>query len=130
MNDMSTKEFPVPVLLSITSGGVLICEFDAVRECADYVMGYELYTHELAHRPLLATMRARILAQHPDLGGADLGGVNKANWEEARDALIAQYGPTRTLTSGTTERTKHPLETLHEVAPGKPVVVVVAGEKP
>jgi hypothetical protein len=121
---METKAFTTPVLVSLVSGKMLTTSFGALHECAEWVLGHPVWTHEFASKPFWERMKAALLAQHPDLD-VDCESVNKENWAAFMSALIERLGESREVVKGTAERTANPLTTLREaVGPDKPIIAV------
>jgi hypothetical protein len=121
----STRKFPTPVIVSLISGR-LLCAFGELHECAEWVLGHPVWTHEFAVKALWDLMRAKVLEQHHDLD-VDCGSVTQANWEAFRDDLVARLGPERELTKGDEERGADPLTTARNIlGPDKPIIAIVA----
>ena len=120
---MEKKEFPTPVLVSLVSGTLLTNSFGDVHQCAEFVMGHSIWTHEFASETLWQTMRAKVLEQHPDFD-VNVKHVTKENWREVVAGLIATLGESRELRKGTDERTKNPIDTLLELKPDAQVAVL------
>lgn len=93
-----TREFPTPVIASLSSG-VLVCEFSALHEAAEYLMGHPIWTHHFASKDMWKEMQSTILEQCPGMP-TDMPGVNKENWPEHRDRLIAELGPVVRIRKG------------------------------
>lgn len=91
-----TRDFPTPVVASVVSG-ILLCPFSDMHECAEYVLGHPVWTHQFP--TLRHDMQRAVLAQHPGLP-AELAGVNRDNWQEHARRLIEQFGPTLRLEKG------------------------------
>jgi hypothetical protein len=85
------KTYPTEVLLSITTG-ILLCGFDEMHECCEFLVGYPTWTHQFAHRPFVEQLKAAVLRQHPQLSNADAKGVGKDNWLDFKDRMIAEFG--------------------------------------
>jgi hypothetical protein len=119
---METKSFTIPVLVSLVSGKLLTNTFGDVHECAEFVIGHPVWTHEFASETLWQAMRAKVLEQHPDLD-VDVEHVTKDNWRDVVAKLVADLGESRELRQGTDERTKTPIETLQEIRPDAQIIV-------
>ncbi len=93
-----TREFPTAVVASLSTG-ILLCDFSAIHECAEYLMGHPIWTHHFADKDLWGDMQRTILAQCPEMPTA-MEGVTKENWREHVAALEAALGATQTLRRG------------------------------
>jgi len=113
----------------------MLSKFDEMHECAEWVAGHPIWTHEFASHALNVSLRDAVLAQHPILAGADVDAlrvdlaVSDDKEATCRDWIASEArrikSDTVTLRRGTTERTQSPLETLAELAPNKPIIPVV-----
>lgn len=108
---METKAFSVPALASITTGVLLANSFSDMHEAAEWLMGHPIWTHEFGSKDTFERMRARVLAQHPDLD-IDASDVNRDNVEAFRARLVADLGESREIVKGDAEREAGPVETL------------------
>lgn len=120
---METKAFTVPVLVSLVSGKLLCSDFSKVHECAEFVVGHPMWTHEFGSESAWRSLRTKVLAQHPELD-VDCSSVNKENWSTFTSALIDRLGESREIVKGSDERTKDPIETLRDIRPDADVIVV------
>jgi hypothetical protein len=121
---METKSFTVPVLVSLVSGKMLTTSFSALHECAEFVMGHPVWTHEFASKPLWELMRSKVLEQHPDLD-VDCESVTKENWLAFTNELIGRLGHEREIVKGEEERAADPITSLRAiVGDDKPIIVV------
>src|SRR5258708_4168087 len=93
-----TREFPTAVVASLSSG-VLLCDFSAMHECAEFLMGHPIWTHHFASKDLWQAMQAAILEQCPGMPVA-MDGVTKENCGERVAALEAELGATQILRKG------------------------------
>ena len=120
------KTFPLRAVLGIITARSWGGSFGDVHECAEHVMGHPVWTHEFASEPLWAEMRRRVLAVRADLADITEEQIpsSKENLTARMDAAIARFGATVDLPSGDAVRTKSPMETLAEIAPGKPTITV------
>ena len=130
-----TRDFPLAIVLSVTTGLFLCPKFSDIHECVEHVAGHSVWTHELADDLLLAYVRERIYEQHPGLRGVVRPEVDKSLRGEAflaavrpwLGAMADQHGTDIALIKGTGERTESPLQSLERMAPGKSVIVVDVG---
>lgn len=93
-----TRDFPTAVIASLSSG-VLLCDFSAMHEAAEYLMGHSIWTHHFADKGLWGDMKRTIAEQCPGMPD-DMPDVTKENWEAKRAALEAELGPTVTIRKG------------------------------
>jgi hypothetical protein len=93
-----TRDFPTAVIASLSSG-VLLCDFGAMHEAAEYLMGHSIWTHHFADKNLCAEMKRTIAEQCPGMP-EELPDVNKDNWEAKKAELEAAIGPTVTIRKG------------------------------
>lgn len=116
-----TREFPTPVVASLSSG-VLLCDFSAMHECAEFLMGHPIWTHHFADRAIWQAMRDSVLAQCPGMPDeAAVEGVTHDNWNEYIAGLVARIGETQILQKGDGSTAKSPLEGIPE---GKPTILI------
>lgn len=87
------KEYPTAAVLSLTTG-VLLCEFSAMHELAEYLTGGPVWTHQFAHAPFNDEMREAIFAQHPGLSDVDASDVGGANWKSFVERCEEYFGST------------------------------------
>jgi hypothetical protein len=85
-----TRDFPTEVMASLSSG-VPLCEFGAMHEAAEYLMGHPIWTHHFADKTLTGEMKRAIAEQCPGMP-TDLDGVDKTNWQAKRDELACNNG--------------------------------------
>lgn len=118
------REFPLSTVLGVSSG-VLFGGFQDLHECVEFLTGGPVWTHEFASRPFMDMLAADVKRQHPFLAEIDVSDVTAENWLLKLEALNALH-PNRLSLEPIPDygRTKHPLETLAEVAPGKPAIVL------
>lgn len=121
---MSTRAFQTDILLSITTGR-LLCEFSDMHQCAEYLAGEPVWTHQFAYKAFNDELAKAVLSQHPDLADVDPETITTENWEARRAEFIRRFGPTRKLTPirGGAKTTK---AAMVEPLRGKKVIVVRA----
>lgn len=95
---METRDFPVAVIASISSG-VLLCGFGEMHEAAEYLMGHSIWTHHFADKTLNDEMKRSVLEQCPGMPTEALG-VNGDNWKEFAAKLEADIGKTVRIRKG------------------------------
>lgn len=127
------KEFPTGVVLSITTGRSL-CEFTHWLKAATWILGWDVFTHELADQAVWDTMRERVFAQHPALADCEPWAAPDTTLRTPQeiqqfcDAYIerqvARYGATLAIEQGNASRTESPLASARRLMPDKPILVV------
>lgn len=111
-----TKTLDTLTLASVTTGHALVTEFSKIHEAVTWLMGHEVWTHELpAYLPLAAS---EALEQYPDLPSKYVG------LEETQAEAVERYGETLPVRQGNSQRAKGPEETLREIAGDRPVIVI------
>lgn len=111
---MTDRVFPIEDILSLTTGRVL-SSFSSMHECAEFVAGHPIWTHEFASGALWLTLREAVFAQHPQLQAASVDGITRDNWQAYVARFREEYGPTLSIKRGTAERAAGPAETLVQV---------------
>lgn len=114
-----TREFPTAVVASLSSG-ITLCDFSAIHECAEFLMGHPIWTHHFADKALWQAMRAAVEAQCPGVPTA-MEGVTADNYREHVSRLEAEHGATQTLRKGDGSTAMSPLD---GIPADKPVIVV------
>lgn len=117
--------------LCLASGGVAIgkaLQFGEVHGAITHVLGWDVFTHELADKQVWITASELVRAACPAIiPFADRLRDAKGNGEVCQlvcDEAEAALGKTVEIPKGTGERRESPLESLERIAPGKPVIVV------
>ncbi len=108
MSNQETKQFPTAVIASLSTG-ILLCDFNAMHEAAEFVMGHPIWTHHFASKELTQKMRKAVIAQHPDMPTA-LDGVTKENYKQHVEALEAKFGSTLPILGGDGRTAMSPLD--------------------
>ncbi len=98
MAAIETREFPTAVIASLSSG-ILLCEFSAMHECAQFLMGHPIWTHHFANEDLWLDMQRSILAQCPGMP-TSMEGVTKENVAEKVADLVLNFGAVQTIRKG------------------------------
>ena len=114
-----TREIPIPILLSITTGKLLTEDFSEMHGAAEFVLGSPIFTHHFASSEMFNTLKVLVLAQHPDLKHEDCEDVNPDNWKAKVKGYIQRFGKTRIIEKGDGLGVMHPLEGLPK---GKPIL--------
>lgn len=121
------KEFPTTVVASIATM-IHMAEgfkFGDIHECAEWIAGHPIWTHEFADKVVVEMLAADAYSQFPNLPTRDEA---RADFRVAAAKAIAEYGLTVTVTRGNGIRDKHPLDTLQNAAPDAAVIVVSTGD--
>lgn len=100
-----TKNFDPRAVASVTTGVLLLQDFGQVHECVTWVLGREVWTHELPGCAKETTVA--ILAQYPDMPTTCAD-----DWKETAADVMERYGASIPLAKGSTERTMSPVATL------------------
>ena len=87
---METRDFPVAVIASISTG-VLLCPFGEMHEAAEYLMGHSIWTHHFGSKGLWLEMQKTVLEQCPGMP-IDAAGIDKDNWPTFAERLEANLG--------------------------------------
>jgi hypothetical protein len=116
-----TREFPTEVIASLTSG-VLLCDFGAMHEAAEYLMGHPIWTHHFADKELWTEMKKTVAEQCPGMPD-DMSDVTKENWQEKKIALIAELGPTVRLRKGSGLTARLPTDGIPDHLKEKTIIV-------
>ena len=88
---METRDFPVDVIASLSTG-IVLCEggFGKMHEAAEYLMGHPVWTHHFANEQLWQDMRRTIAEQCPGMP-TEADGIGKNNWREYAAKLEAEF---------------------------------------
>ena len=94
-----TREFPVEVIASISSG-VMLCEnFGMMHEAAEYLMGHSIWTHHFASKELWQEMQKTILEQCPGMP-TSADGINETNYLGFKNKIEDELGKVVTIRKG------------------------------
>lgn len=109
-----TRHFTLGAVLSMTTG-VLLCDLGDLYALASFMLGRDVYTHELP-----AAFREgapALLAQHPQLDDVDTTGLSGETWRPWLSEQVARFGPSLPVEPLTWSPTaeKSPLETAAEL---------------
>jgi hypothetical protein len=116
-----TKDFPTAAVLSLSTG-TLFCNFSAMHEAAEYLMGHPIWTHHFASKDLWKKMQARVLEQCPGMP-SDLPSATKDNYREKLAALETKIGPFVKLRKGDGSSA---MAMMEGVPKNTPVIVIKA----
>ena len=106
------REIRTDILLSITTGVLLVEDFGLMHEASDFIMGYPMMTHHFASKDITTVLRDRVLSDHPDLTPEFGQGITPSNVKEKTNELVSRLGKTRTMTKGTDNKNFGILEGL------------------
>jgi len=120
------KSFPTLLIGSVSSGVMLTSgyKYSDIQEVAEWVFGHPVWTHELGSKDLWLKMSKIIIAQFPEMPANDYEPIGKHKAEVLTAKLLKAYGKTVDVERGSFERERSPIDTLVEVANGRPVVVI------
>ena len=119
------REIRTDILLSITTGVLLVKDFSLMHGASEFIMGHPIMLHHFGSEVMCAKLREAVLAQHPDLI-PELGkGINSDNWEEKIEALVSRFGQTRIIAKGVGNPDYNPLEGI----PANVPLIVISTEK-
>lgn len=124
---METRDFPVAVIASISTG-IMLCQFGEMQEAAEYLMGHPIWTHHFASETLCAEMRAAIAEQCPGMV-TEAPGVNGENYKEFIAKLEADLGKVVKIRKGGGLTALLPTDGIPDHLRGN-VIVVKSGGKP
>ena len=117
--------------LTLASGGIQFAStFDQIHEAITHVLGWDVFTHELAESgpweeaarlvlaqlPLLEPMAS--LAREASDSGAGL------DFDVILKSAVEDVGDTVSLSKGTGKRAEHPIASMKRIAPDKPIIVL------
>lgn len=118
-----TREFLTEVVASLSSG-VLLCDFSAMHECAEFLMGHPIWTHHFANKELWQAMQRAILAQCPSMP-TEMEGVNKDNCRERVAELIGKLGASQCLRKGDGSTAMSPLDGIPDRLKDRTAIIEV-----
>jgi len=137
MDTKIEREFPTAVALAAASGcGIAGMTFHDVHDCLTHVLGWDVFTHELAEPGVWRNAHYRIIAVLPTIENAAYEVKRAAESIDRNDpATVASFGkvaaaalakmpPTVWLPKGDGRRTESPLDSAARIAPNTPVITV------
>lgn len=121
----ASKTFSTLAVASAATGIGLAdgMNYSTMAEISSHVLGFDIWTHELADRAMNNRVRDRLLTLFP---GLPTGDEARADWRAAAAKAVAAYGDTLTIPAGADERSESPIESLARMVGDKPIVAVVA----
>ncbi len=96
---IETRDFQTAVIASLSCGRML-CDFSAMHEAAEFLMGHPIWTHHFASKDLWKEMQQTIAEQCPGMPTADPEGVTKDNYLDYVAKLEADLGKTVKIRKG------------------------------
>ena len=125
-----TKTLSTRSVLSVASGRHCGGEFSEIHEAITHILGWDVFTHELAEKEVWEEARESALRSCP---GIEVF----ATRAEATSSLIAiseivqeaerVLGLSLEVEEGMGVRREHPLASLTRIAPDKPIIVIEKG---
>ncbi len=120
-----TKEFPTLIVLS-TITGFTMTEMNSRQfdECACYLLGHPIFTHEHVNRQFSDEISEAARTQYPGLPTED---ECRADYRAAAARALADFGPTLEIARGTRIRSLSPEQTMADFCAhyGKPEPIIV-----
>jgi len=92
------RDFPTAVIASLSTG-TLFCEFGAMHEAAEYLMGHPIWTHHFADETLVSEMKKAIADQCPGMP-TSVEGVTKDNYLQKLAEIESEIGETVKIRKG------------------------------
>ena len=86
-----TVKWKTEIVASLYSGR-LLCDFGDMHQFAEWFTGEPIFSHQFAHLGFVTQMQNAIAKQIPSLADFPWDGINTGNWQQNRDAAIAQFG--------------------------------------
>lgn len=68
---MKARQFPTEVVLSISTGR-LLCEFDAMHECVEFLAGGSVFTHQFASKAFAEHLKVSVIGQQPRVNAPEV----------------------------------------------------------
>jgi hypothetical protein len=125
MSTRETKSFPIEVAVG-TATGICLGSFSDIHECAEWVAGHSIWTHEFAERSLTEKLHSLISWQHPHIGELKLSAMRPEDVPMVVADLRSTFGETVELAKGGEERTESPIESAKRVAPHAEIIPIKA----
>lgn len=129
---MTTRDFPLAVVVSLSTGILVHPSFGDMQELAEHVAGHPIWTHEQAEKALWDRLKAALIVSFPWLDGLEVpsDGQERRGQEFLAfvtpwlDELRTRHGALLAVPAGSEQRAESPMASMGRLAPGKPVVVV------
>lgn len=108
------KEFRTLVVASTATGIGLAdkLSFSDIHECAEWLCGHPVFTHELVHKPTVERYRAEVIRQFPNMPTTEEA---HADFEAAAVKATKAYGDKISVQRGSSERNASPIFTFSEM---------------
>lgn len=90
------RKFNIRALVSVTTGR-LLCPFDEMQGLIRYIVGRDVYSHQIGYKLFMDEVRLAVLAQHPQLADIDAASIDLDNWETVGDSCASKYGASLAL---------------------------------
>jgi hypothetical protein len=121
----NTKKFPTLIVASTMTGIALTkTTFSEMMECASWLCGYPIWTHELAHGPTIDQYKTEGYEQFPAM---PTKAEAEADYVAAAAKAISAYGEAVEVRQGSSKRHEGPVDTLRAMAPHVDVIPVKIG---
>ena len=122
-------KFKTHICLSIATGLGCGAKFDEMHECITHVLGWNIFTHELADKGVWARANELVLAAQPSLvpyaKRLRLVAPDEPTISMILTEAVANLGTELWLPAGNDKRSESPVDSMQRIAPGKPIVKVV-----
>lgn len=120
-----TKQFPTLVIASTITGiGLTNMRFSDMHECAEWLCGHPVWTHELVHGPTKDQYVTEGYEQFPNMPTPNEA---ESDYISAAAKAVAEYGDFVTVKRGNSTRQEDPIETLRAMVHDAEVVAVKIG---
>lgn len=94
-----TREFPIAVIVSLSSATTLCGRFSEIAEAAEFLMGHPIWTHHYADKTLWAEMQKTLAEQCPGLPSC-IEDVTPENVKSVVAKLEVEFGKTVVIRKG------------------------------
>lgn len=113
---MTRKTFPTLHVASCLTGIAFVegLKYQDLQAVAAHLLGDDVYTHELGHRPTMDAVAEEGYRQFPDMPTSKEA---RADWSAAAVKALAAYGRTVNVQRGKHGRREHPVDTLKAMLP-------------
>jgi hypothetical protein len=119
-----TKQFPTLIVASTITGiGLTNMKFSDMHECAEWLCGHPVWTHELVHGP---TKDEYITEGYEQFPAMPTPADAEDDYVAAAAKAISAYGETVEVRQGNSKRHEGPMQTLRSMVPDADVIAVTA----
>lgn len=125
-----SKAFSLAVVLTVTTGKMLVRDIGEVYEILNFMTGDELFTHQL---PRAARECApHLVRQHPVLSVVNAEHVNGENWRAFLAEQVARIGQALSVEPipADDHRRVDPIAELYEMRPNLLIIVITPEPQP